>query len=51
MATLERIHFAPHYLVRSEKAAIYSPSRSRPSIKGLPQIFWADCTPWREANL
>ncbi len=27
------------------------PSSSRPSIEGLPQIFWADYAPWREANL
>ena len=43
MATLERIHFVPHYLVRRENAVAYSPSSSRPSIEGLPQIFWADC--------
>lgn len=51
MATLERIHFVPHYLVRRENALAYSPSSSRPSIEGLPQIFWADYAPWREANL
>lgn len=51
MATLERIHFAPHYLVRKENTVTYTVSRSRPSIKGLPQVFWADSTPWREANL
>ena len=51
MATLERIHFVPHYLVRRENAVAYSPSSSRPSIEGLPQIFWADYAPWREANL
>lgn len=51
MATLERVHFVPHYLVRSDSTVIYSPSSSRPSIEGLPQIFWADSTPWREANL
>ena len=51
MAILERIHFVPHYFVRSEKTAAYSPSRSRLSIEGLPQIFWEDHTPWREANL
>ncbi|WP_302140960.1 site-specific integrase [Halomonas alkalicola] len=51
MATLERIHFVPHYLVRSGKATGYSSSKSRSSIEGLPQIFWGDYTPWREANL
>ncbi|ERW50966.1 hypothetical protein Q030_01476 [Pseudomonas aeruginosa BWHPSA017] len=51
MATLEHVHFVPHYLVRGENAVAYSPSSSRPSIEGLPQIFWADYAPWREANL
>jgi hypothetical protein len=51
MATLERIHFVPHYLVRKENVVTYSASNSRPSIEGLPHIFWADSTPWREANL
>jgi hypothetical protein len=51
MATLERIHFAPHYLVRGENTVSYALSSSRPTIEGLPQIFWANCTPWREANL
>lgn len=51
MATLERIHFMPHNLERRESIVIYSVSSSRPSLEGLPQIFWAECTPWREANL
>lgn len=51
MASLEHIHFTPHYLVRRENSLAYSPSKSRSSIESLPQIFWADCTPWREANL
>ena len=50
MATLERIHFVPHYLERKENTLHYSPSR-RPPIEGLPQIFWEDCTSWKEANL
>lgn len=51
MATLEHVHFVPHYLVCRESAVAYSPSRSRSPIEGLPQIFWTDYTPWREANL
>ncbi len=51
MATLERILLVPHYLVHRPNAVTYSRSSSRPSIEGLPQIFWKDCTPWREANL
>ncbi len=42
MATLERVRFVPHYVVRGEDTVIYSPSSSRPSIEGLPQIFWAN---------
>ncbi|UZX63610.1 site-specific integrase (plasmid) [Yersinia ruckeri] len=51
MATLERIHFVPHNLECRESIVTYSVSSSRPSLEGLPQIFWAGCTPWREANL
>lgn len=51
MATLERVHFVPHYLVREQDTLAYTSSGGRPTIKGLPQIFWANHAPWREANL
>ncbi|MDU5425631.1 MAG: site-specific integrase [Clostridiales bacterium] len=51
MATLERINFVPHNLEHNETTIKYSASCSRSSISGLPQIFWADSTPWREANM
>lgn len=51
MATLERIHFTPHNVECINKNVTYTSSNSRPSLDGLPQIFWADFTPWREANL
>ena len=51
MATLERINFVPHRLVREGNSVTYHPTSSQPPIMGLPQIFWADCSPWREANL
>lgn len=51
MATLERIHFIPHNIERNKNNVTYSASNNRPSLDGLPQIFWADFTPWREANL
>lgn len=51
MATLERIHFVPHNLERRESIVTYSISSSRPSLEGLPQIFWTGSMPWREANL
>ena len=50
MATLERIHFVPHYLVRRENAVAYSPSSSRPSIEGLPQIFGSSRNPGKDRN-
>lgn len=51
MVTLERICFSPHYHTQESGAVAYSPSGSRQVIEGLPQIFWTDGTPWREANL
>lgn len=51
MATLERIHFIPHNIERNKNIVTYSASNNRPSLDGLPQIFWADFTSWREANL
>ncbi|WP_051219966.1 site-specific integrase [Rheinheimera baltica] len=51
MATLEHIHFVPHNLEYRKGTATYSTSSSRSSLKNLPQLFWKDGTPWREANL
>lgn len=51
MATIERVRFVPHYLERGENTVNYSTSTSRPTVEGLPQIFWADGKPWREVNL
>ena len=51
MATLERIHYVPHYVELIAGKPQYQSSSSRPAIEGVPQIFWADCKPWREANL
>jgi integrase len=51
MATIERIKFVPHYLSLKEGSVNYLASSGRLSIDGLPQIFWGDCMPWREANL
>lgn len=51
MATLEHVLFVPHNLKYSESVVTYSASSSRPSLNGLPQIFWVEGAPWREANL
>ncbi|WP_150430696.1 site-specific integrase [Dechloromonas sp. CZR5] len=50
MATLERIRYTPQTIVVEDGKVSYSES-SRRVIAGLPQLFWADCSPWREANL
>lgn len=50
MATLERVEFSPHIAFVSKGVVEYKPA-SRPSIAGLPQLFWVDASPWREANL
>lgn len=51
MATLERIRYVPHYIELIAGKAKYQSISGRPTIEGMPQIFWADCKPWREANL
>ncbi|EIM17018.1 site-specific integrase [Pseudomonas chlororaphis] len=51
LATLERIHYVPHYVELIAGKPKYQSISSRPAIEGMPQIFWADCKPWREANL
>ncbi|KWE65850.1 integrase [Burkholderia ubonensis] len=50
MATLERITYTPHVVSASDGTIRYEPS-SRKVIENLPQIFWSDSLPWREANL
>jgi integrase len=52
MATLELIHFVPHRIVVSDtEEVIRTPDRALGPIKGLPQVFWADGSSWRAANL
>lgn len=51
MATVEHIYFSPHDLAVNDRLVTYSPNGSRIVIEGLPQIFWEDGMPWREANL
>lgn len=50
MATLERIHYSPLTVLVNDGEVLYTESR-RPVIDGLPQVFWGDGSPWREANL
>ncbi len=51
MPTVEHIHFCPHDLSVQDRLITYSLNSSRVVIEGLPQIFWEDGLPWREANL
>jgi len=51
LASLERIRYVPYYREVVERKVTYSPSASRSTIDDMPQIFWVDGTPWREANL
>lgn len=51
MATVEHIHFNPHDISIKDRLITYSSNSSRVVIEGLPQIFWVDGRPWREANL
>ena len=51
MPTVEHIHFSPHDLSVKDRMITYSLNSSRAVIEGLPQIFWEDGLPWREANL
>lgn len=51
LPTVEHIHFSPHDLSVNDRLITYSLNSSRVVIEGLPQIFWEDGLPWREANL
>jgi integrase len=51
VATLEHIRFVPYRCEIVDGKVEYVPQPYGREIQGLPQIFWADHTPWREANL
>ncbi len=51
MARLEYIHYKPHRPVVESKGGIWELDDIARPVEGLPQIFWADGDPWREANL
>jgi integrase len=51
MANLEVVSFSPKRCsVADGKVAWFAVNAVR-AIKGMPQIFWSDGSPWREANL
>ncbi|WP_218274539.1 site-specific integrase [Paraburkholderia piptadeniae] len=51
MATLEHIRFVPYRCAVTDGKVDYVPLRRGREVQALPQIFWADHTPWKEANL
>lgn len=51
MARLESICFIPHRSSVIDRSVIWSPVSGGNVINGLPQLFWEDGSPWREANL
>lgn len=51
MATLEFIDWRAHRHELTDDRAAWIPIEGRPPAPALPQIFWHDNTPWREANL
>lgn len=51
MATLERIRYTPSQIKLLDGELHRTPASAKNIIESLPQIVWADQTPWREANL
>lgn len=51
MATLEYITYTPHRAEIAGDTVIWQPVRGGRALSGVPQVFWSDGTPWREANL
>lgn len=51
MARLELIRFTPHRIEIQDGHVRSTPATDRRVIIGLPQLFWENGSPWREANL
>jgi hypothetical protein len=51
MASLEYIECTPMVVNIDESKVVISPLKDAKRVDGLPQIFWADRSPWIEANL
>ncbi len=51
MARLESINLTPHRSIVTEGRVRWTAVVHGHVIKGLPQLFWANGSPWREANL
>ncbi|HCF9437849.1 tyrosine-type recombinase/integrase [Pseudomonas aeruginosa] len=51
MARLESILYTPHRVVVTDDGANWECVAKGNCIGNLPQIFWSNSSPWREANL
>lgn len=51
MARLESINLTPHRSRVTDGQVCWDPVDQGRVIRGLPQLFWANGDPWREANL
>jgi len=51
MARLESIRFSPHRSIVLNSRVEWTPIARGKAIDALPQIFWGNGMPWREANL
>lgn len=51
MARLEFIRYFPHRAATTDGRLQWHPVKNGKVIDNLPQLFWKDSTPWREANL
>ncbi|HDQ4464495.1 TPA: site-specific integrase [Pseudomonas aeruginosa] len=51
MARLEYINYTPTHLFFKDGKLQRRAARNESQIARLPQLFWQDGTPWREANL
>lgn len=51
MATLEAVSYHPQRCTTVDGCVQWTSVENGKPIEGLPQIFWSDSSPWREANL
>jgi integrase len=51
MANLEYINYLPHCPALAEEAVSWVPDKLVRPCSQLPQLFWAEGSPWSEANL
>lgn len=51
IAHLESVRFSPARSTVQDGHVVWSPVGHAKEIEALPQVFWGDGTPWREANL